>query len=126
MPDAVLKIDGSLNGRDGSAVITISRGQDVLAVETLNILDSKIRDEYVREFCETHAGIAEEEFRAEVLKVADKIAKTRAKADKPNQAELLVELAMEAELFHTPGSDSDDVYATMTVEPGHRETLAII
>ena len=123
MADSVFNIEFSISGRDGLACITIAQGQKVLAVETLNLLDSKVRDDYAHAFCADRAGIEEEEFRAELLRVADKIAKTKTKREQVTQVEHLVELAMKADLFHAPGGD--EVYASMTVEAGHRETWLI-
>jgi hypothetical protein len=115
-----LTIDCVPNGRSGTATLTARLGDEVLAVESLNLTKRKERARFVDTVCDGRPGISRKVVEDLVLQLAgDQV--DREEKRRPSQATVLVNLTADAELWHTPDGDA---YATVSVDE-HRENWPV-
>jgi hypothetical protein len=124
MPTNEITIEPSWVGRNGTATITIRQGDSVLALEKLDLSKSASREKFVVELCKCRPGIDAGAIREELLRLAADRAKSSKEATDEgdlNIADLLVEVAGEAVLFH---DSTPNAYASVKVDD-HFENYAV-
>jgi hypothetical protein len=103
MEDKELVIEVIPSGRNGSATITARLGDEVLAVESVNLTKPKARTDFVNRFCNDHQGIDAKTLEAELLKkAADLAAKPETPANPSALPELDAAAIVRPERFITP------------------------
>lgn len=130
--EPVLKIDFECIGRKGKVRVTARLPDGTTHTDKVDIADADGRKRFLKGLCTGRKGIDRAAVTAELERIAGEVVEQGGDAggtgegsdEKANQAQLLIELASEAELFHTPGGDDSEGYATIQIK-GHRETLAI-
>lgn len=128
MSEGAIKITYVREGRKGEAAVSIINEGDgqVLAVQRLDLMEPDARDTFVDALCEKYPGIDKEALSTELLKIADELVEQQAEGGerRESQADRLVNLAADMELFHTPGGHDSEAYASLELG-GHRETWRI-
>lgn len=114
-----LVLEHSPGQRAGSVCLIVRLGDHVVYADELKITKAQDRKQFVERLCESHPGIDSAELKAELLHIVGDLSRG-SEEPKRSQATVLVQLAREAELFHTPGSDAE-AYATVPVGT-HKET----
>lgn len=108
-------------GRNGVVVITVQfPGGDVFT-DRVDVSDAEKRADFARAICEKRNGIDKDAVIHELERIA---AERMDRTGRPSQADKLVALASDAELFHTPGNHDSEGYATVFIH-GHKETWPI-
>ena len=99
--------------------------------DKFDVTSSKARERFLDKLCEGRDGIDAEDAEVKLEEVAAEVATALADADVSDvsdddggDAELLVALGKQADLFHTPGGHDSEGYASIQVS-GHRETWPI-
>jgi hypothetical protein len=125
--DATIEITYKPAGKPGTVMLTVKRGPDVVAVEKLEVADHVAREKLATRLSSDCAGIDCAELSEQLIRIAAEVAED-ADSDgrRESQADKLVALAKDMELFSTPGSIDADAYATFEVGTlPHLETWAI-
>ena len=110
-------------------VLVVSDGKTTYP-HRLDIMDSSSRKKAVDEICIRWPVFDNDEGKQKILKEIEETAAHKIEADeedlpkKSSQADLLVELVRDAELFHTPGSYDSEGHITVDLGD-HRETWPV-
>ena len=72
-----LKIECVPSGRTGMATLTVKLGNDVLAVESLNVTKSKARTDFAKTICDGREGIERKVVDEKLLQLAAEVAKPK-------------------------------------------------
>ena len=129
--DNGLTLDWKPIGKNGQACVTLRFPDGTSFTDKIDTAKESDRESFVRSATKGRKGIDRKLLAAELQKIAAEIV-AKAPADgeqeeekkRKSQADLLVELAQKAELFHTPGGHDSEGYATVQVN-GHAETSSI-
>ncbi len=128
MPENEITITHKAAGRSGWVNISVKNGDEVLATEKLEITKSTARRKFVMSICGDHPGLDYQEMEAHINRIADDVVSEAANkfGDRQgqSQADMLVALGKDIDLFHTPGGHDGEAYASFNTN-GHRETWAI-
>jgi hypothetical protein len=127
--DHGLTLEYQTVGCNGKVRLTARLHGDAILTDKLDLATEKERAAFVRKLCKGRKGIDRKTVAAELEKIAAEIvAKAGDQKDgdkrRPSQADMLVQLAAVADLFHTPGGHDSEGYATLPVG-GHKETWPI-
>ena len=115
------------SGRNGEAIITASLGGEPIAKDTVDLTKSKARTLFAQTVAQGRPGIDARAVDDELLRLAAEMDRETDAVDaaghkeRKSQATMLVELASDCDLFHTPAGDG---YATFRVDE-HRETWPV-
>jgi hypothetical protein len=118
---AELKLDCNWIGSNGKARVTVKVGGEVIDCDTVNLIQQKDRERFIKNLTKDRSGIDADDLREQLIKLA--AAHTISEDDEENKSvtDLLIELVEDAELFH----DSDRRgYATIKAGK-HYETYPI-
>ncbi len=111
-------------GRKGCISLSIKMGNEVLDVQSLNVLDPSDRDTLMSSLIEKYSELDPDDIRNELLNIADEVVDggtDDSEQIKESQADRLVALASDLDLFHTPGGYDSECFASFETD-GRRET----
>lgn len=132
MTDNGLALDYQPHGRNGHVRLTARFPDGGSHTDKIDIASAKERDKFLRAVTKGRKGLDKKALAGELEKIAGEVVAKVAEEDmdggtqrkRPSQADILVELAEDAELFHTPGGHDSEGFATVAVN-GHGETWPI-
>jgi hypothetical protein len=108
----------------GKAVVSLSCPDGTSHTDKLDLADAKQRAKFITNATRGKKGITKA-IRQELAAALEKEATVgKSEGGRPTQAEVLLRIALVAELFHTPGGHDSDPYATFGIGI-HRETWRI-
>lgn len=132
--DAELKNDGMIIdyqrvGRTGKVRLTARFPDGKTYTDKIDSADAAERDRFIKVLCKDRPGIDRGAVAEELERIAsDGVEQSdegcEDTSSRSAQADQLVELARDAELFHTPGGHDSEGYATIAIN-NHRETWPI-
>src|SRR2546430_1377548 len=127
--DKALTIDYQAIGRNGNVRLTARFPDGSTHTDKIDAASADERERFLRALVKGRKGIDREALKAEMEKIAAAIVSPSSSdrddgKKRQSQADKLVELAANAELFHTPGGHDSEGYTTITVD-GHKETWPI-
>lgn len=117
--DSELRIQWEVRD-NGRVVLKATLGDQPPFVNLIDIADAAEREAFGQALCCRWRGVSPDLVRQELDRIAGEVA---TKVARKSQASLLVELAADLDLFHTPGADAEG-YAVAQF-PTRRETLPI-
>lgn len=123
-----LRIEYQPMGKTGKARLTARLPDGSSYTDKVDVADANARKRFLSGLCKGRKGIRRGDVAKELERIAgDLVAKPDEEGDggrrRPSQADILVELAETADLFHNSG-DEGEGYATITID-NHRETWPI-
>ncbi len=126
--ESQLTIDYQPQGRGGKVRLTARLPDGTTFTDKVDVADATGRKRFLAGLCKDRKGISRKGVMAILERIAAELVGKTGDDDlaegRPSQADQLVDLASAAELFHTPGGNDSEGYATVTVN-GHRETWPI-
>jgi len=123
MPDPELQLSYKRIGRDGKIALAAKAGDETAAVDELRILRPAERERFADQLTTRLPGVDRAGVLAELEGIAAELVDGEGAARR-TQADALVGLAADAELFHGPGGADAEAFASFEVG-GHRETWPI-
>ena len=114
--------------KGGKTQVTVKFPDGSSYTDTINVGSAEQRTTFLEAVTNGRDGLQHED-KLVLAQHLEAIAAQRNSADAtvkgaPRQADMLVELVQDAELFHTPGGHDSEGYATVEIH-GHKETWAI-
>ncbi len=124
--DNGLTLDWRPIGRGGKAALTLRLPDGSCYTDKADLTDPGERKRLLGRICKGRKGIDKKALAAELERIAsDLVGKADGKdGGRPSQADALVGLAEDVQLFHTPGGNDSEGYATVLVGE-HKETWPV-
>jgi hypothetical protein len=129
-----LDIDYQRIGHNGKARLTARLPDSTTYTDKVDVADARERERFIRGLCKGRKGIDRKAVASALERIAGELlAKPTAGRDGGDtgedsgglsQADRLVLLAQDVELFHTPGGSDSEGFASLEVN-GHRETWPV-
>jgi hypothetical protein len=126
-----LTIDYERIGRNGKVRLTARLPDGATYTDKVDVTDADGRQRFVRGLRQGRKGLDRKVVASTLEKIAGQLvaqaptdgknAEAESSRGRPSQADMLVALAHDLELFHTPGGYDSEGYATIIVN-GHHET----
>lgn len=115
MSDPKLSISYVGHGRSGEATVSFSIDTEQVLVDRCRVTSERVRDRLTKELCGQHPGIPEQDVRRELLHIAAELSARSSEEQDASPADRLIELASDADLFHSKGGDQAEAYASVPV-----------
>jgi len=126
--NASLEITYKPLGNSGKVLLCVRYPDGKTFTDKLEITIKKNREACAKNICQGRKGINKGEINSQLEAIAAEIANKDSEKltgeEKESQADKLIMLCDEAELFHTPGSYEAEVFATVAINE-HKETWPI-
>jgi hypothetical protein len=119
-------------GRNGIVSLTAQFPDGTSYTDQIDVVRTENRKRFIRAVCNRRKGLDRRSVAAELEKIASDLVSTGPPKDDsrahegrgPSQADRLVALAADIELFHSPGGHDSEGFATVQIN-GHRETWPV-
>ncbi len=111
-------------GGHGKILITARFPDGTAFTDRLDVTSDLSRARFLQRLCEGRGGVDRLHIEMELQKIARERVETSGSTHDESQADRVVEIALGAELFHTPGGHDSEGYAAIDHQ-GHREVWPI-
>src|SRR5438309_1487957 len=120
-----MTLDYQAQGRNGNVRLTARFPDGGSYTNKIDVANAKDREKFIRAVVKDHKGLNKKTLAAELEKIAAEVVAKVKDDDKqddgeekrpPSQADILVRLAENVELSHTPGGHDSKGHATMIVK----------